>query len=147
MSDTSKRVLAGIVALVVTVGALYLVAAGPASDRATTQLGDEVFGNLEASSVAADVAAGGPLFFADLTGGSRDIWVTHSGPADDSGFDALAALDPSGCPVDWDPDRGEFVSTCDGVGYGPRGVGLTHYPVTVSDGKLIIDLNFSQRDG
>ncbi|HEC08313.1 MAG TPA: hypothetical protein ENI86_01960 [Acidimicrobiales bacterium] len=145
MSDTSKRVVAGIVAVVVTIGALYLVAAGPASDRATTQLGDEVFGDLEAASVAADVASDGPLFFADLTGGSRDIWVTHSGVADNTGFDALSALDPAGCPVDWDRERGEFVSTCDGTGYGPDGTGLTHYPVTVSDGKLVIDLNFDQR--
>ncbi len=145
MSDTSKRVVAGIAAVLVTIGALYLVAAGPASDRATTQLGDDVFGDLEAASVAADVAQGGPLFFADLTGGSRDIWVTHDGGPDTSGFDALSAIDPSGCPVDWDPDRAEFVSTCDGTGYGPDGAGLTHYPVTVSDGKLVIDLNFDQR--
>lgn len=147
MSNNARRLTLGVITVVVVVALVWLTAATIGSDRATTNLGDARFEDVRADRVIEDVAAGGPVFYPDLTDGRRDIWVTHEGDDALTGFLVLSARAPSGCLVQWEPESSEFYDICDeSIRFPADGAGLERYPVEVEDGKLIVDLNFATRD-
>jgi len=110
-------------------------------DRATSNLGDDVY-DISASTVRAS----SPLLLNDLAGGERALWVTHVGDDEMTGYHAFAAVAPDGCLVTLDRDTLDLVDSCDGTIVPPDGAGREQYPVTYDDGRLLIDLNFADRD-
>lgn len=147
MSANARRLLLGALGAVVVVALVWLVAATVGSDRTTTRLGDDRFEDVRADRVVAAVDEGGPIFYPDLAGGTRDIWITHVGDDPLRGFLVLSARAPdSGCLVQWDADAGDFYDVCDeSVRFPAEGTGLATFPVELDDGRLVIDLNFAAR--
>jgi hypothetical protein len=146
MSANGRRLFLGGVTVVLVVVIVWLAAATVASNRSTTNLGDDRFEDVRAERVISDVEVGGPVFYPDLTDGRRDIWITHLGEDPLAGFLVLSARAPSECLVQWDRDAGDFYDICDETARFPADGGdLARYPVEISDGKLIIDLNFATR--
>lgn len=138
---------AGVVVAVLVIG--FILSATVLRDRDSNSLGDERFQDLRAADVLLSVRSGGPLYFADLTDGGRDIYVTHIGDDELSGFLAFSARnDATACLVQWAVDDGFFTDLCDPTQTFPEdGAGLTQYPVELNDGgRLSIDLNFADRD-
>ncbi len=137
---------AGVVVGILIIG--FLLSATLLRDRDNTSLGDERFQDLRAAQILQSVNQGGPVFFADLTDGQRDIYVTHIGDDDLDGFVAFLARHPdTTCLVQWQPDANQFVDLCDPANViGPAGGGLTQYPVELIDGRLVIDINAADRD-
>ncbi|MDG2262261.1 MAG: hypothetical protein P8N50_07965 [Actinomycetota bacterium] len=147
MSNNSRRLTVGAVAVLVVVSLVWLTAATIGSDRGTANLGDTRFADVRSDLVVSAVAEGGPVFYPDLTDGRRDIWITHTGDDALRGFVVLSARAPSGCLVQWEPTSTEFFDICDEtIRFPADGGDLDRYPVDVEDGRLIIDLNFAGRD-
>lgn len=145
---------AGVVLVMgVAIGVAILANRGDVEVR----LGDETFTDQDASNLAEKIAEDGPVLYADAASGDRDIVVQHLGSDPESGWIALAARPagvPRNCTIQWQADRetfrllderGEQAGECDGRSYPADGEGLPTYPVTVSDGKLDIDLNAADR--
>ena len=113
-------------------------------------LGSSVFEAGQVDRLAEDIADKGPLFFGDLVGRDRDIYLQHIGDEPDEGWYAFAArpLDAArDCFVEWDPDAGNFVDNCSGTIYPADGEGLPAYPVSIdADGILSVDINAAERD-
>jgi hypothetical protein len=88
------------------------------------------------------VADDGPFFFADPTGGSRDIFVQHIGADPLTGWTAFDARRPGtgrGCTLQW--ARGVFTDPCDGTTVPADGDDLRRYPVHVDkDEQLTVVL-------
>jgi hypothetical protein len=146
MSPNLRRVLLGVVFVGVVTGGLWLIAAGPASDRDVSNLGSDTFDSLRPSNVAR-AAAEGPVFFPDPLGEGRDIYITHAGGDLDEGFVAFSAVnDDTGCLLQYEPDTDDLMDTCDGSRHPADGSTQLRYPVEVRDDRLIIDLNFRERD-
>lgn len=139
----------GAVVVVATMLALAVVAFTFGRDRSATSLGDDTFEDISAARILTSVDEGGPVFFPDLTDGDRDIYVTHLGDDPLSGFLAFSARSAeSGCLVEWRQAAGQFVDTCDeSATFDSSGTGLEQYPVELSEGKLSIDINYSDRTG
>ncbi len=137
---------AGVVVGILIIG--FALSATLLRDRDNTNLGDERFQDLRAAQILQSVDQGGPVFFADLTDGQRDIYVTHVGDDDLSGFLAFLARHPdTGCLVQWQPDDNRFEDLCDPENIiDPAGGGLTHFPVELVDGRLVIDINAADRE-
>jgi hypothetical protein len=136
---------AGVVVAVLVIG--FILSATVLRSRDATDLGDDFFRNIRASDILVSVGAGGPVFFADLTDGKRDIYVTHLGDDPVEGFVAFSARHPdTGCLVQWEPADDQFVDICDDTNViGPDGAGLDQYPVELINGFLQIDINFADR--
>jgi len=130
-------VLLAIVALVV------LLRMGRSGD-VRVRLGSDTFNAGQAEHMAQRIASDGPFLLSDLSGGSRDLYVNHLGGPADAGWVAFAVR-PEGssreCFVQWTTGRGAFVDTCTGRAYPPDGAGLTQFPVVVTDGDVIVDIN------
>ena len=133
-------VAAGVVAVLVV--AVVVVSVLPTfRDRDTSNLGDDVY-DISASTVRAR----SPLLLNDLAGGERALWVTHVGDDEVTGYHAFAAVASDGCLVTLDRDTLDLIDSCDGLVVPPDGAGQERFPVTYDDGRLIIDLNFADRD-
>jgi len=146
MTTNTRRLLLGFVVVAIFIGVVWVAAATVGSDRSTTNLGDERFEDVRASQVVKNVAEGGPTFYRDLTGGDRDIWITHIGNDPSTGFVVLSAVAPSGCLVQWDAASGDFYDICDETLRFPAdGAGLDKFPFDLVDDRLVIDLNFESR--
>ena len=108
------------------------------------RLGSDTFNAGRADHMAERIASDGPFLLPDLSGGSRDLYLNHVGGAPDVGWVAFAAR-PEGstrdCFVEWKPDSTAFVDTCTGRSYPPDGAGLEQFPVAVTDGDVIVDIN------
>jgi hypothetical protein len=137
----------------IAVGIAVLASRGDVDVR----LGDETFTGQRASKVAAQIAEGGPVLYADVASGDRDIVVQHLGDDVETGWTAFAARPagvPRNCTIQWQADaevfrlldqHGEVTDACDGREFPADGEGLPTYPVTVTDGKLEIDINAADR--
>jgi hypothetical protein len=107
--------------------------------------GDPIFrpGNVE--KLVPFIAENGPFAQLDPTGGDRDLWINHVGPAQDEGWFVFAArplTSPRRCNTQWAPTDQSFVDDCDGTVYPSDGEGLPQYLVTVdAQGDLIIRLD------
>jgi hypothetical protein len=137
----------------VAIGVALLASRGDVEVR----LGDETFADQDASNLAGKIAEDGPVLYADAASGDRDIVVQHLGPDAESGWIALAARPggvPRNCTIQWQAEsetfrlldeHGDETDACDGRSFPADGEGLPTYPVTVTDGKLDIDLNAADR--
>jgi hypothetical protein len=120
-----------------------------ASGEVNVDLGSSVFeaGNIE--RLADDVSDTGPLFFPDLVGRDRDIYLQHVGDDPEDGWFAFAVRpleSPRDCFAQWQPDDRAFVDTCNGEVYDETGSGLPSYPVLIdADGNLSVDINAGNR--
>jgi len=119
--------------------AIFFLVVSIAGDT-DTNLGDDTFEVGDADRLAEAIERDGePLAFPDLLRRDRPIFVQHLGDDPQEGWSAFAAA-VDGCPLQWDPGREVFEDTCTGDVYPRDGAGLPHYPVTVSDGDVIVDL-------
>ncbi len=145
MRGSARTVAIGVIVVVAVLVALWLIAAGPGSDRSVSNLGPDRFDTLRPAKVARD-AAEGPLFFPDPLDEGRELYVGHEGDDPAEGFIAFGARNPStDCLVQFDREAGDLVDVCDGSRHPPDGSTLYRYPVEVRDDRLIIDLNFEER--
>jgi hypothetical protein len=107
-------------------------------------LGDGIYQAGEAEDLALAIDEG-PLLLPDLAGGDSDIFLQHLGDDVEAGWIAIAARPQTAartCHVEWVPEDRTFVDSCDGTVYPEDGVGLPHYPVTVTDeGEIEVDMN------
>jgi hypothetical protein len=144
-----QAILVGLGALMAVVTVLFLVTQmdrllGEADDIGL-DIGDSTFRPGNVDDLADSIDSDGPLFFSDLAGGDRDIWLQHTGDADDEGWVALGVrplASPRDCFAEWRPDEEVFVDNCDGTEYPAGGDGLPRYPVAVDDdGELSVFLD------
>lgn len=151
-SATTTAVLVGIAGVVAGLGLVFLMVnlASRGGDTFDVRLGDDRFPAGRVDNRATSVADGGPILFADVAGGTRDILLQHLGDEPDEGWYAFSAQ-PTGkgrdCVLQWDEGAGDFAD-CDGErfpadGDDPR---LTSYPVVIEDGDLFVDINFEFRE-
>ena len=145
MSVNTRRIVLGAMTAVAVVVGLWLIAAGPASDRSVSNLGTDRFDSLRPQNVARD-AAEGPIYFRDPLNEGRDIYLTHDGGDIDAGFRAFSALNAdTGCLLQYDPDANDLFDVCDGSRKSVDFAGQLEYPITIRDDRLVIDLNFQER--
>ncbi|HEX8581741.1 MAG TPA: hypothetical protein VF640_05415 [Acidimicrobiales bacterium] len=141
----STLVIASVaVAGILTAVVLFLVVVGAVrGGDVEVRLGDDEFRAGDAASQAESIARDGPLLFADVAGGDRDIVLQHLGDDPGSGWLAFDARPPGAsrdCFARWEGATKQFVDTCDGTAYPSDGKGLTRYEVQVDDGEVIVDL-------
>jgi hypothetical protein len=97
----------------------------------------------DAREFAGKVAESGPFQFADLAGGSRDLYVQHVGTDPLAGWSAFDARRPGTgreCNLTWDQAARHFNDPCDKTTVPADGAGLPHYVVEVNDGQLSVVL-------
>ena len=146
MTKGTKAVVIAIVAVVLGLGAGWLVLQLASSGNTDVRLGDDEFnaGYTDVLARAIDDGDGQPLGFNDVSGGSRDIYVQHLGNSQNEGWTAFEVRVPGteDCIAEWDADTGAFRSSCDDtVTFPADGEGLTQYPVEVTaDERLVVDL-------
>jgi hypothetical protein len=108
------------------------------------RLGSDTWNVGKASRLAPAIAEGGPMMFSDVAGGSRDLYVSHTGDDAQQGWVAFAAR-PAGasrsCYVQWQKQRQSLVDNCTGTTFPIEGTGLEQFPVRVQDGQIIVDIN------
>lgn len=138
----------GVFVLVVGLGLTTLAL----RDRPSTELnlGDQTFQGGSTERLAREIAARGPIFYGDVSGRKdRDIILQHLGDDPDEGWYAFLAapIDKArDCTWDWQPDEEQFRARCDEALTAPAdGEGLPQFPVTVTDGRLDVDLNADAR--
>jgi hypothetical protein len=86
------------------------------------------------------VARDGPFFFADPTGGSRDIFVQHTGTDPLTGwtaFDARRAGSGRDCTLRWEGAARTFTDPCGGGQVAAEGGDLRRYPVYVDEDEQL----------
>jgi hypothetical protein len=135
--------LTAVVIAVLLVGAVLWLA--DSSSQVEVNLGDRDFRDLDANRISAEIADRGPILFSDVAGGDRDIILQHVGDDPEAGwlaFDARRPGDARDCFFEWRPVSRDFVNTCDDDDVvDETGTGLDHYPVTVTDGEVRVDIN------
>jgi hypothetical protein len=148
--STTTAVLVAIAGVIAGLGLMLFMVniASQGGDSVQLRLGDERFdaGNVEAR--AESIAVDGPILFADVGGGDRDIYLQHVGDDPDTGwyaFSAAAPGKPRDCFLEWQADREEF-EDCDGDVFPADGEGLTVYPVAIEGGTLLVDINAEFRE-
>lgn len=115
-------------------------------------IGDQVFAPGNVDRLSEDIEREQtPLFFPDVAGGDRDIYLQHIGDEPESGWFAFAVRPPDAtrdCFADWNVDQQIFEYDCGGVTatYPADGEGLFQYPVVIAaSGEITIDLNAADR--
>lgn len=100
-----------VVAVVVGLGAGFLMLRLADSGRVDVRLGDAEFRAGSAESFSDDIAEGGPLLFQDLNS-DRDIFIQHLGEDPNRGwlvFETRWAGSPSSCSLIWEAVSRQFV--------------------------------------
>ncbi len=148
--------IAGVAAaLLLGAGVIWLAGSG---GNVTVRIGDTDFDAGSSQVMAEEIADNGPLLFADVGGGRRDIIVQHLGDDASSGwfaFEARPADQPRGCFYQWDPTTQTFNLTgadssivCPDITVDATGEGAGQFPVVVDDGGSVrVDINFNSEDG
>ena len=148
--STTTAILVALAGVIAGLGLVWFVVnlAGSGGQNVQINLGDDRFQAGDAVSRSAAIADGGPILFADVAGGSRDILLHHVGDDPTTGWFAVSAA-PAGAPRDcvlvWQDDT-EVFEDCDGETYAIDDPRLASYPVAVEDGQLLVDLNAEFRD-
>jgi hypothetical protein len=151
--STTTAILVALAGVVAGLGLMWFMVnlASQGGDSVEIRLGDDRFDAGWADGDggrAAAVAEGGPIIFADVAGGSRDIILQHVDDDTLTGWVAFAATAPGkdrDCFLQWQSDD-EVFEDCDGDVFPADGEGLTVYPVDVEDGRLFIDINAEFRE-
>ena len=113
-------------------------------------LGDQTFQAGNAEDQAGAIAKHGPQLYADVSGrNERPIILQHLGTNPKKGWHAFLAFPPdqdANCGWEWQPKERLFRAACDHHRTAPAdGKGLPSFPVTVTDGRLSVDLNAEAR--
>jgi len=113
-------------------------------------LGDQTFDAGKAEDKAELIAKTGPVLYADVSGSKdRDMILQHLGDDPNEGWYAFLAapLDQArDCTWVWQPDDDLFRAKCDETLTAPAdGKGLPQFEVTVTDGRIDVDLNADAR--
>jgi hypothetical protein len=140
MNSPKKAVLVALAGVLGGIAVFFLVTSIASSGEVEVNLGDDRFevGDAErlANAIERDEQ---PLAFPDLLRKNRPIFLQHLGDSPEEGWLAFdAAVDA--CPLEWSVEQETFRDTCTDDVYPRDGEGLPHYPVTVEDGKVIVDL-------
>ena len=136
--------VAGVALGLILVLVLFIVAIPSLTESGKVQvkLGSDTYDAGSSSSLAKSIASAGPLLLPDVSGGRRDVFLQHLGDDPDTGwyaFDARRAGQPRDCSLGWSADDQHFVDPCDQSMVPADGTGLVSYPVTVTDGRVIVD--------
>lgn len=148
--STTTAIVVALAGVIAGLGLVWFVVnlAGSGGENVQINLGQERFDAGPAASRAGTIAEGGPIGFADLAGGSRDILLHHVGDDTETGWFAVGAA-PIGkardCQLIWQAED-EVFEDCDGDRFAVDDPGLASYPVTVEDGRLFVDLNAEFRE-
>lgn len=146
-----RALLVAAVGVIVVVAGLYLVSlAMSGRNSPSVHLGDQTFNGGSTERLAREIAKRGPILYGDVSGEKdRDMILQHLGSNHEKGWYAfLAAPDdkPRDCTWEWQADEHLFRAKCDKSLTAPAdGKGLTQFKVTVSDGRIDVDLNADQR--
>jgi len=143
MSKSKAILLSSVLALVALVLLLVFVVK-LLSDSGASTLGDQTF-DVNASTLATQVARNGPILFPDLLGKGRDIYIQHLSDDRKEGWRAFRATAAGGgraCTLQWDGAERVFHDPCSpGTTYPADGQGLEQYQATVQgSNKLVVDL-------
>lgn len=114
-----------------------------ASREEGLQLGDEVFVAGRADQLARTIDRGGPVLYPDplKRSAGRNLYVQHLGDEPTAGWLAFQAhFDDPSCQLRWDDDGEHFTDPCTGQQVPASGTGLPQFPVTVTDGDVVVDL-------
>jgi hypothetical protein len=144
-------VIAGVFALLWVFALATSHNSGPASQgKVQIALGNDRFDLGDAAKRASTIASHGPTLYPDLlVGGTRYIWVNHSGTdaLSQPSWHVFAAVPPGSdlhCAVQWKSGQEQFVDPCTGKTYPADGTGLTRYQVSITpDSHVIVDLHTS----
>ena len=101
-----------VVAVVVGLGAGFLMLRLADSGGVDVRLGDAEFSAGTAASRSRDIAEGGPLLFPDPRGSDRNIFIQHLGEDPNRGwlvFETRWAGSPSSCSLIWEAVSRQFV--------------------------------------
>ena len=134
----------GVVVLFVGIGLATLALGNRNSPD--LRIGDQTFAGGDAKRLAAEIDDRGPIIYGDVSGRrDRDMILQHLGSNPKKGWYAFLAAPidkPRDCTWDWKPKRKVFVASCDPKVTAPAdGDGLPHFRVTVTGGRLDVDLN------
>lgn len=146
---TRRSVILGLGAVVAAFAAFAGLALLSDSGSVDMRLGDDVFRAGQVERLAGAIAQGGPVLIPDASPDrARDIYLQHLGETPEVGWLAFAAQAPGAertCLLQWDHVRRDFGDPCSGQRVPPDGEGLTHYPTTVTEGELTVDLRRTGR--
>lgn len=149
-----RAILVAVLGVALAVGFMILILRLTPNDGIEVKLGDDTFEAGEPELMAEIIDRDGPIPYLDLVGKGRDIYLQHLGTDPLDGwyaFDVRRAGAAADCPLDWQGNDGDgpagiFVDRCDpSITVTADGGDLQHYPVTIEDGTLSVDLNASQR--
>ncbi|MBK5223131.1 MAG: hypothetical protein JJE52_09700 [Acidimicrobiia bacterium] len=148
--STTTAILVALAGVVAGLGLVLFVVnlASRGGEDVKINIGDDRFHAGSAEQRAQTIDEGGPILFADVAGGDRDILLQHLGDDPQSGWLAFAAAAPGkprDCFLQWQAETGDFAD-CDGDRFPADGEGLTTYPVAIEDGDLVVDVNAEFRD-
>jgi hypothetical protein len=147
----SRALLVSAVSIVVLGGSLWLATVALGGRNSTdVRLGDQTFQGGRAKRLAEEIADRGPIIYSDVSGErERDMILQHLGDDPDEGWHAFLAAPAEkarDCTWEWDEREFLFRAKCDDSLTAPAdGEGLKQFPVTVSDGRIDVDLNASAR--
>jgi hypothetical protein len=115
-----------------------------------TNLGDATFTGGDAKRLAKEIAERGPIIYSDVSGRKdRDMILQHLGTNPAKGWYAFLAapVDKArSCTWRWREETEDFVASCDRSLTAPAdGKGLPQFKVTVSGGRIDVDLNADAR--
>lgn len=149
-SSEIRAIVMVIVGLAIIVGGVaFFVNAVAGRGDVQVRLGDEFFDAGNAVDIADEIADNGPILYSDVAGGSRDLVLNHLSGDPLNGWVAFEARRPGDdrdCVVTWNEGATRFDYSCDGgVTFPPDGAGLAQFPVAVTDGNIVVDINASQR--
>lgn len=141
-----KALLIAGAGVVIALGIAFAVAQMASRGDVTIRLGEDRFdaGQVESMAAAIDDDEGLPVLVPDLVGGQRNLFVQHLSDDEDEGWVAFGAFDPDdpSCAVEIDRQAEELVNACDpSITYPLDGTGLRHYPTSVEDGRIYVDIN------
>ncbi len=145
---TALALALGGVLVAVALGAVFLLLSR--SGDVEVRLGSSTWEVGSTTRLAANIAEDGPFLVSDVSGGHRDVFVSHVGDDPEQGWYAFAARTGGSereCALSWDRDLERFTDPCGGGTYSPEGEGLEQYPVRVDDGRVTVDINRTLEGG
>ena len=147
--QTVKAVTLGIAAVGAAVGFLLLVLWFTDRGAIEIGLGDDTFDAGRIEEIAPAIRQEGPIRFGDLIGGPQNIILQHLGDDDTEGwfaFDLIRPGQPPECQLEWNSDRQAFFDSCDETEIPPTGFGQPSYPVSIEEGRIIIDFRAADQE-
>ncbi len=149
-SSEIRAIVMVVIGLAIIVGGVaFFVKALANNGDVQVRLGDEFFDAGNAADIADEIGDNGPILYSDVAGGSRDLVLNHLSDDPEQGWVAFEARRPGDdrdCSVSWDAEATRFDYSCDEqVTFPPDGAGLAQFPVSITDGNIIVDINAAQR--